>query len=133
MSQQSEGMIGMTGRIYTLVPQERLRHDPAPVAALYRDHGSAAPRMLRARLADLARRLSEASEDLAARDLAALPAHLSEARRMAGDLGLLSVAEVAERAADQVGQPAFLALWARLLRLTEAALNPSHDLLHSSL
>lgn len=122
----------MTQRIETIPLQECLHHDPAPVAALYRDHGPRAHRILRERLSAVALHVALAADQVAARDLDDLPAQLRQVQRMSADLGLLSVAEVAGAAAGLVGWPPFPAVFARLQRLTEMALHPSRDLLQAS-
>ncbi|WP_128253221.1 hypothetical protein [Falsirhodobacter deserti] len=117
--------------IHTLTPQDVIRHDPGPVAGIYRDHGGQAARIVRKRLAALALETAKAADLEKQRDLEALPARLRQIAGMAADLGLLSLADAAAAAEHHLGGVAFPALWARVLRLTEAALNPASDLLQA--
>lgn len=116
----------MTATIHTLQMRERLRHDPKPIASLYRDLGHAAPREVRRRLALMAFEMSCATE---ASDTNDRRARMQAAAGTAWQLGLTLLAEVTWQAADALGTPAEAAVWARACRLAEAALNPAQDLL----
>lgn len=117
----------MTDRIHKLVLHERGRRDPAPLAALYRQHGDDARRVIRDRREALAREMALTGEALAARALDDLPARLHSIETQAAGLGLVSMAEVAAAAASATADPALPALWARLTRLAGAAPTSAHE------
>lgn len=118
----------MAATIHTFVPRDKPRRDAAPVAALFRDHGPEAHRILRRKLSFLALEVTGASDLIKVRNLADIPQRLWKIGRIARDLGLISLADSALNASLATRDPAFAAIWSRVLRLTEAALDPAHDL-----
>ncbi|WP_435165821.1 hypothetical protein [Falsirhodobacter sp. 1013] len=122
----------MTATIHTLIPPCRLFCDPAPIVDIYRRKGFEASRFLRASLTALALEVTLTDDLVAAGNRADLPRHARKIAGMAQDLGLISLRQTADQVAEEAGHPALPALWARLKRMTEAALDPRRDLLARS-
>lgn len=122
----------MTATIHTLVPKEQRSEAAESVAAVFRDPAAHSPRVLRRNLSLLALEVTFADDLVIGRDLHGLPARIRGIATMAADLGLATLSDAARNAAGAMSDPAFAALWARVIRLTDAALNPARDLVAGS-
>lgn len=122
-----------TGKVVVLQPQDRVRQDASPVAAIYRDMGTlAAEQVVTRALGELALTMSDLSAQVRAHDLADVPRQARRLQRMADQLGLVSLGAVSgdlRRTLDQGDATAFAAVWARLIRIAERSLAPGRDLL----
>jgi|GEM_PF-3578192 len=118
----------MAATIHSLVPRENAQRDVAAISALFRDHGADAHHILHRKLSSLVLEVACAADLITARNLEDMPQRIWGISLIARDLGLISLAETAENAGIALRDPAFAALWARVLRLTEATLDPAHDL-----
>ncbi len=109
--------------VLALEPKERLRQDAEPIAAIYRSLGAQAGEHVVARaLAELAHVAAEVAGQVRLRDLEPLPRNLRRLQRLAENMGLVSLAQIALDAhiclaADD--GTAFAAVWARLQRVAE--------------
>lgn len=116
----------MSGTVETIRPKERVVQDSAPIVLIYRNMGTnAAERTVSLALGDLSAAMAAASDLVRQRELADVPRRLSRLRRMGENLGMVSLAEVAEHAANCLRRgdaTAFAAVWARLLRVAEISL-----------
>lgn len=123
-------MGGKTGNVTRLPLQEPARLDPVRVLKLRRELGHAgAVAVMERRLEGLATALArmEAQRGAEEGDFAAAGARLT---RIATDLGLMRLAQVAEDAVEalEIGDEiAAAAVWARLLRLCGSALGTAAD------
>ncbi|MEH7827784.1 hypothetical protein [Gemmobacter denitrificans] len=125
------------GNVTVLRPQDRLRQNVAPVAAIYRDLGTVqAEQVVTRALGELALAMSGLAAQVRAQDLSDLARQLRRLQRMADQLGLESLGTVAEHVRiclDQGDATAFSAVWARLIRVAERSLAGDKDLLDRSL
>jgi hypothetical protein len=116
------------GKVLALQPVESVRHDSAPIALIYRNMGtSAAEEVVCRALAELALMLAALGGPLPSADPRDPARGLRRIRRMAGQLGLVSLAQVAEDMAtafEQADAVAVAAVWARLMRVAEISLAP---------
>ncbi len=116
------------GQVLALQPVEQVCHDSAPVALLYRSMGTAAAEEVVSRaLAELALTLAGLGEPQGSAAAADTARGLRRIGRMAGQLGLVSLAQVADdaRAATERGDAiAVAATRSRLLRVAELSLAP---------
>ncbi|MDQ1847046.1 hypothetical protein Q9299_01990 [Gemmobacter fulvus] len=121
------------GNVTALQPNEQLYQNAEPVAAMYRDLGTAqAEQVVSRALGELALTMSALVTQVRAHDLADLPRQLRRLQRMSDQLGMVSLGLVAADARiclDQADVTAFSAVWARLLRVAERSLAGDKDLL----
>jgi hypothetical protein len=122
--------------VMALVPNERLRQDAEPIAAIYRNLGVQAAEQVVARaLAELAHVMGEVADHVHLRELALLPRNLRRLQRLSENMGLVSLAEIARdahlclAANDRI---AFTAVWARLQRVAERSFAPVADVVDRS-
>jgi len=112
--------------IATLRPREAVRQDVEAIAEIYRNLGApVAEQMVTRALGELALTMAGIAEKVRAQDLRDLSRQLGRLGRLAGDLGLSSLAAVAEDAKtclERADGTAFSAVWARLLRVAERSL-----------
>lgn len=118
----------MSGSVLALRPRERVCQDSGPIALIYRNMGTAAAEQTVSRaLADLSATLLAAADLVRQRRLSELHRRLARVRRMADDLGMVSLAAVATHCAhclDRGDSTAFAAVWARLMRVADCSLAP---------
>ena len=116
----------MTGIVLAFRPKERVRQDSEPIALMYRNMGTtAAEQVVTRALAELAMAMTGLSDRIRARDMSDLGRQLRLLQRMAEQLGLVSLGQVAGdvRQCLDIGEPtAFAAVWARLMRVAECSL-----------
>ncbi|MCU0815270.1 MAG: hypothetical protein MUF74_01955 [Cypionkella sp.] len=124
-------------KIVTLHPVERVQQDAEPIASLYRDLGTtSAEQVVTRALTELGLTMAALNAQVRARDLDALARRLRKLQSMAENLGLVSLARVAQDLRICLGRSdatAFSAVWARLIRIAERSLAPDRDLLDRSL
>ena len=112
--------------IATLRPREAVRQDVEAIAEIYRNLGApVAEQMVTRALGELALTMAGIAEKVRAQDLRDLSRQLGRLGRLAWDLGLSSLAAVAEDAKtclERADGTAFSAVWARLLRVAERSL-----------
>lgn len=115
-----------TGKVTALQPVERVRQDGEAIAVIYRNLGTAtAEQMVTRALGELALAMAGIAAQVKARHLADLARQLRRLQRMAENLGMISLAQVAGDALDcleRCDSTAFSAVWARLLRVAERCL-----------
>jgi hypothetical protein len=103
-----------------------VRQDVEPIAVIYRNLGApVAEQMVTRALGELALTMAGIAEKVRAQELRDLARQLARLGRLAGDLGLLSLATVATDAKiclERADGTAFAAVWARLLRVAERSL-----------
>jgi hypothetical protein len=116
------------GKVTALTPREVVRQDVEAIAAIYRNLGApTAEKMVTRALGELALTMARLAETVRAQNLRDMADHLVRLSRLADDLGLVSLAEVARDSrlclerADSTG---FSAVWARLVRVAERSLSP---------
>ncbi len=118
----------MSGRVLALRPRERVCQDSGPIALIYRNMGTAAAEQTVTRaLAELSATLTASTELVRQKRLSELDRRLARMRRMADDLGMVSLAAVATHCAhclDRGDSTAFAAVWARLVRVADCSLAP---------
>lgn len=128
-----EGRVINMGNVTALQPKEQLYQNAEPVAAMYRDLGTAqAEQVVSRALGELALTMSALVTQVRAHDLTDLPRQLRRLQRMSDQLGMVSLGLVAADARiclDQADVTAFSAVWARLLRVAERSLAVDKDLL----
>lgn len=116
----------MMGEIATLRPREVVRQDVEAIAVIYRNLGApVAEQMVTRSLGELALTMAGIAEKVRAQELRDLARQLARLRRLAADLGLLSLSTVAADAKcclERADGTAFSAVWARLLRVAERSL-----------
>jgi len=117
-------------KVTVLKPHEAVRQDVEAIAAIYRNLGAQmAEQMVTRALGELALTMAAIAEKVRAQDLRDLARQLSQLRRKAEDVGLLSLACVASDARtclERADGTAFSAVWARLLRVAERSISPDH-------
>lgn len=110
-----------------LRPQERVRQDGEAIAVIYRNLGTAtAEPMVTRALGELALAMTQLAATVRGRDLTDMARQLRRMRRMAENLGMVSLSQVAEdlcTCLDRADSTAFAAVWARLLRVAERSLS----------
>ncbi|MBE2278148.1 MAG: hypothetical protein IAE87_17840 [Rhodobacteraceae bacterium] len=120
-----------TGKITTLRPVERVRQDGEAIAAIYRNLGTTtAEQMVTRALGELALAMAGIASQVKERQLTDLARQLRRLQRMAENLGMISLAQVAGNALDcleRSDSTAFSAVWARLLRVAERCLAIDKD------
>lgn len=115
------------GEIAALRPREVVHQDVEAIALIYRNLGApVAEQMVTRALGELALTMAGIAEKVRAQDLRDLARQLARLRRLAADLGLLSLATVAGDARtclERADGTAFSSVWARLLRVAERSLS----------
>ncbi len=116
----------MTGIVVAFRPKERVRQDSEPIALMYRNMGTtAAEQVVTRALAELAMAMTGLSDQVRSQDMSDLGRQLRRLQRMAEQLGLVSLGQVAgdvRLCLDKADPTAFAAVWARLLRVAECSL-----------
>ena len=114
------------GEISTLRPREVVRQDVEAIAVIYRNLGApVAEQMVTRALGELALTMAGIAEKVRSQELRDLARQLGRLTRLAGDLGLSSLASVAGDAKtclERADSTAFPAVWARLMRVAERSL-----------
>ena len=134
---ESSGLgVTMMKRVTVLRPKDQLRQNAEPVAALYRDLGTAqAEQIIMRVLGELALTMSGLAAQVRAHEMQDLARPLRRLQRMSDQLGLISLAQVAgdlQLCLDRRDDTAFAAIWARLLRVAERSLVIDRNLLDQS-
>lgn len=123
----------MSGFVVAFRPKERVRQDSEPIALMYRNMGTAAAEQVVTRaLSELAMTMAGLSERVRARDVADLGRQVRRLQRMAEQLGMVSLGQVAgdiRGCLDGGDATAFAAVWARLVRVAECSLAADKGLL----
>jgi hypothetical protein len=116
--------------VAVLRPREVVRQDVEAVAEIYRNLGAPTAEQLVTRaLGELALTMAGIVEKVRAQDLRDLGGQLGRLRRLADDIGLVTLAKVAgdlQSCLERADGTAFSAVWARLLRVAERSLSPDH-------
>ncbi|WP_054302735.1 MULTISPECIES: hypothetical protein [Gemmobacter] len=127
----------MSVQVTVLRPKEQLRQDVEPVAAMYRDMGTAqAEQVVTRALGELALTMAGLAQQVRGHDMTNLSRQLRRLQRMSEHMGMISLGLVAADARDCLEQgdsTAFSAVWARLLRVAERSLVVDKDVLDQSL
>jgi hypothetical protein len=117
------------GNVTALTPREVVRQDVEAIAVIYRNLGApTAEKVVTRALGELALTMARLAENVRSQDLRDVADHLGRLGRLADDLGLISLAQVARDSrlclerADGTG---FSAVWARLVRVAERSLSPN--------
>jgi hypothetical protein len=114
------------GDVTALRPREVVCQDVEAIAVVYRNLGApVAEQMVTRALGELAITMAGIAEKVQAQELRDLARQLRRLGRLAGDLGLVSLARVASDARiclERADGTAFSAVWARLLRVAERSL-----------
>ena len=120
------------GKVTTLAPREVVRQDVEAIAVIYRNLGApTAEQMVTRALGELALTMAGIAEKVRAQDLRDLAHQLGRLKRLADDLGLVSLGLVAgdtRICLERADGTAFAAVWARLLRVAERSLSPHPDM-----
>jgi hypothetical protein len=126
----------MTATVTVLRPKDQVRQDAEPVAAMYRDMGTAAAEQVVTRaLGELALTMSGLAAQVRSHEMRDLARQLRRLQRMSEQLGMVSLGLVASdvRLCLEGGDvTAFSAVWARLMRVAERSLAVDRDLLDQS-
>ena len=113
-----------------------MRQDVEAIALIYRNLGApVAEQMVTRALGELALTMEGKKEKVRAQELRDLARQLGRLRRLAADLGLLTLATVAGDARtclERAEGTAFSAVWARLLRVAERSLATDAGLVDQS-
>ncbi|RID92572.1 hypothetical protein D2N39_08020 [Gemmobacter lutimaris] len=127
----------MSVQVTVLRPKEHLQQDVEPVAAMYRDMGTAqAEQVVTRALGELALTMAGLAQQVRSHDLTNLARQLRRLQRMSEHLGMISLGLVAadvRNCLEQGDSTAFSAVWARLLRVAERSLAVDKGLLDQSL
>lgn len=127
----------MSVQVTVLRPKEHLQQDVEPVAAMYRDMGTAqAEQVVTRALGELALTMAGLAQQVRSHDLTNLARQLRRLQRMSEHLGMISLGLVAadvRNCLEQGDSTAFSAVWARLLRVAERSLVVDKSLLDQSL
>lgn len=117
-------------KVAVLHPREVVRQDVEAVAEIYRNLGApTAEQVVSRALGELALTMAGIVEKVRAQDLRDLGRQLARLRRLAEDIGLVSLAKVAgdaQACLERADGTAFSAVWARLLRVAERSLSTDH-------
>jgi hypothetical protein len=123
----------MTGNITALRPKERVRLDAEPIAAMYRDLGTAAAEQVVTRsLSEVALTLVALAEQVRQRNLTDMHRQLRRLQRISEHMGMVSLGSIAAElrlCLDKGDSTAFAAVWSRLMRIAERSLATDKDLL----
>lgn len=126
----------MANNVVALRPRESIRQDAEPIAAIYRNLGTAsAEQVVTRELAELAMTMAGLAQQVRAHQLRDLARQLRRLQRMAEGLGMVSLGLVAcdvRACLERADATAFGAVWARLLRIAERCLSSDKDLLDRS-
>jgi hypothetical protein len=117
------------GKVTALTQREVVRQDVEAIAVVYRNLGApTAEKVVTRALGKLALTMARLAETVQAQDLRDVSDQLCRLGRLADDLGLVSLAQVARDARtclDRSDSTAFSAVWARLVRVAEQSLSPA--------
>jgi hypothetical protein len=117
-------------KVAVLHPREVVRQDVEAVAEIYRNLGApTAEQVVSRALGELTLTMAGIVEKVRAQDLRDLGRQLARLRRLAEDIGLVSLAKVAgdaQACLERADGTAFSAVWARLLRVAERSLSTDH-------
>lgn len=120
----------MMNIVAVLEPREVIFQDVAAVAQIYRNLGAPLAEQLVTRaLGELALTMAGIAEKVRTQDLRDLARQLSRLRRLAEDIGLVSLASVAGDARtclERADSTAFAAVWARLVRVAARSFASDH-------
>jgi hypothetical protein len=118
--------------VAVLRPREVVRQDVEAVAEIYRNLGAPTAEQLVSRsLGELALTMAGIVEKVRSQDLRDLGGQLARLRRLADDIGLVTLAKVAgdlQSCLERADGTAFSAVWARLMRVAERSLSPDHGI-----
>ena len=132
-----EGRVNNMGNVTALQPKEQLYQNAEPVAAMYRDLGTAqAEQVVSRALGELALTMAGLASQVRAHQMGDVARQLRRLQQMGEHLGMVSLADVTAdvRYCLDVGDvTAFSAVWARLLRIAERSLAPDKTLLDQTL
>jgi hypothetical protein len=127
------GVVGMTADVVAYQPQEHILQDSAPIALMYRNMGTrTAEEVVTRALGELALTLSALTAALHRPEAPEVGRQLRRAQRMAEQLGMVSLGQVAGDLRDclEARDPvALAAVRSRLMRVAEASLAPDKALL----
>lgn len=116
----------MTDLVLALRPKERVRQDSEPIALMYRNMGTAAAEEVVSRaLSELALTMADLARRVRQQDRQSLARQSRRLQRMAEQLGMVSLGQVAGDLRDCLEREdavAFAAVWARILRVAEGSL-----------
>lgn len=116
------------GKVTALTPREVVCQDVEVVAVIYRNLGAPTAEQVVARmLGELALTMAGIAERVCRQDMRDLRDQLARLRRLAADVGLTSLATVAEDTLvclERGDGTAFASVWARLVRVAERTLSP---------
>lgn len=120
------------GKVTALTPREVARQDVEAIAVIYRNLGApTAEKMVARALGELALTMARLAETVRAQELRNVADQLILLSRLADDLGLVTLAEVARNARsclERADSTAFSAVWARLVRVAERSLSPNPEM-----
>ncbi len=123
----------MALNVVALRPKERVRQDAEPIAAIYRNLGTASAEQVVTRaLGELAMTMAGLAQQVRAHDLADVARKLRRLQQMAEGLGMVSLGVVAADVRQCLAVQdvtAFAAVWARLLRIAERSLATDKEVL----
>lgn len=123
--------------IVMLRPKDRLRQDVEAIATIYRNLGTvSAEGVVTRALGELAMTMSGLALQVRSKQSGDLIRQLRRLARMAENLGMLSLAQVAGDVSlclKSEDATAFAAVWARLLRIAERQLSCEADLIGQTL
>jgi hypothetical protein len=123
----------MAMNVVALRPKECVRQDAEPIAAIYRNLGTAsAEQVVTRELGELALTMAGLAQQVRAHQMQDLSRQLRQLQRMAEALGLVSLGLVAadvRTCLERADVTAFSAVWSRLLRIAERSLAPDKSLL----
>ena len=122
--------------VATLRPREVVCQDVGVLAEIYRNLGApTAEHVVTRALGELALTMAGIVEKVQSQDLRDVARQLMRLRRLADDIGLVSMAKVAgdaQTCLERADGTAFSAVWARLLRVAERSLSPDHSMADQS-
>ena len=119
--------------VVALRPKERVRQDVEPIATIYRNLGTSGGEQVVTRaLGELALTMAGLATQVRAHEMGDLLRQLRRLQRMAENLGMVALGDVAgdlRICLDRADTTAFAAVWARLLRIAERSLASDKALL----
>jgi hypothetical protein len=123
--------------IVMLRPKERVQQNVEPIATIYRNLGtSSAEGVVTRALGELALAMSGLADQVRSHQMSDLAQQFRRLGRMAENLGMVSLADVAGDLGiclQRGDSTAFAAVWARLLRIAECSLACEPALLDKTL